>query len=195
MKHLLADRAAVDSPTAKEQAQWADKLAEMQSLLAAIEDLDNQAFVSMPDAAALRAKYLRRVANDVPQAIKVLRGAFDANPDSYYLADLMAQAQLEIGDRTEALKTYRKALDYVERFDEKNIWSCATAATAAIALRDSDAARKWMAVMFAIGPPNQSELDAVGRGLREVGVRLGMPESDIDTLLAMAEARGERKPS
>jgi tetratricopeptide (TPR) repeat protein len=186
MKHFLAEGAAKDVPDARE---------EMQSLLAAIEDIDREAFVSMPDAAALLAKYHRRASSDVPRAIEVLHKSFAANPQSYYLADLLAQAQLEIGDRDEALRTYRRALAIVDRLDEKNIWSCATAATAAVALGDIVTARRWLAAVCAAGPPSPSELETIHRGLREVAARAGVAAADVDDLMQLSAETSPGQPT
>jgi tetratricopeptide (TPR) repeat protein len=177
---LLVAGTADNSPDARE---------EIESLLQAISALDAQAFVSVPDAAALLAKYQWRVLKEMPRAIDVLRTALEATPDSYYLADLLAQAYLESGNRAVALSMYRDALRIVDRLDEKNVWSCATAATAALALGDVDASRRWLATMNSVGPPNQSELDAVHRGLEAVAGSLGIAHDEVESLVASGSQR------
>ena len=85
------------------------------------------------------------VDGDVRGAAGVYAAALAANPNSYYLADLLAQTQPELHDGADARATYRQALDIIRRLDERNTWSRATAATACIALGDLDAARTYLA--------------------------------------------------
>jgi hypothetical protein len=64
-----------------------------------------------------------------------------ANLNSYYLADLLAQTQLEMGRRDEAKATYHRALEIIARLGEDNLWSHATAANAHLAPGDLDSVR------------------------------------------------------
>jgi tetratricopeptide (TPR) repeat protein len=163
--------------------------AEVQSLLAAIRDLDENAFVSSPDAAALYGKYLRRVEGDARAAAGVYAAALAANPDSYYLADLLAQTQLELGDATEAKATYRQALDIIGRLAESNAWSRATAATACVALGDIEAARAHLRAIVDERPESESDLDSIGAAIREVAARTGLAQDGVGDLLAVLRPR------
>ena len=180
MKRLLADQAAAQETATAE---------DVESLLAAIQDLDDQAFVATPDAAALLGKYLRRVKKDSALAADRYAASLRANPDSFYLADLLAQTQLDLGLRDAARASFREALAIVDRLGERNVWSHATGATACLALDDLDGARKHLAAVAALGP-NKSESDSIGGGLRDVAGRLGIaPEVVDDLLLAITGPR------
>jgi len=180
MKRLLGESAT--------QEREAGARAEVQSLLAAIRDLDQNAFVSSPDAAALYGKYLRRVERDVRGAADVYGAALAVNPNSYYLADLLAQTQLELGEGTEARATYRQALDIIHRLDEKGTWSRATAATACVALGDIDGARGYLRSIVDQGSESPSVLDSIRAAIVEVAQRTGAAEDSTGDLLAILRA-------
>jgi tetratricopeptide (TPR) repeat protein len=181
MKRLLADSAAAQATAARE---------EIQSLLDAIQDLDKQAFVAMPDAAALYGKYLRRVIGDPERAVEVYAEALNANGDSYYLADLLGQTQLELDRKDDARKTYARALDIIGRLGESNVWTLATAASACLVLGDADATRRHLMAIAALGH-RQSEIDAIQGGLREIAQRLGLAQSSLDALLLATTSRSD----
>lgn len=177
MKRLLSERAEARDDDASSCEQ-------IESLLETIRELDDRAFVSTPDAAALYGNYLRRVIGDRERAAGVYGAALQANPNSYYLADLLAQTQLELGHMDVARATYRHALEIIERLGETNLWSHATAATAQLALGDVDGACGRLAAIAAIGPElSESAIDTIGRGLRDVASRTGVKEDVVDELL------------
>jgi tetratricopeptide (TPR) repeat protein len=157
---------------------------DIESLLAGLRELDQNAFKSSPEAAALYGKYLRRVVGDPRHAADVYPESLQANANSYYLADLLAQTQLELGDHEGAKATYRHAIEIIDRLKEDNMWSRATAATACLALGDIDGARKHAVAISALGPITQSELDAIRSGIREVAQRSAIPESATSGVLA-----------
>jgi len=181
MKRLLSGPTNAAEATAKE---------DVEALLVAIKDLDQEAFVSSPDAAALYGKYLRRVAEQPERAADVYAAALRASPNSYYLADLLAQTQLELGRSDEAKATYRRAIEIIDRLGEKNVWSQATAAAACLALDDVDGARKRVAVIPALGAISRAELDTISSGLREVAQRSGIAQTTISEVLTELSAGG-----
>lgn len=186
MKRLLSEQTDAAEVTAREDVEL---------LLAAIEDLDQEAFVSSPDAAALYGKYLRRVAEQPERAADVFAAALRASPNSYYLADLLAQTELELGRGDKAKATYRQAIEIIDRLGENNVWSQATAATACLALGDIDGARRRAAVIAAIGPISRAELDTISSGLREVAQRSGIAESAINKVVTELSIGGiDRTP-
>lgn len=181
MKQLLAQETA--------DAAARDDVA---SVLAAIEDLDARAFVSSPDAAALFGKYVRRVLREPERAASVYARALAANPESYYLADLLAQTQLESGRLEEARATYAGLLAIVERLAAQSTWSHASAATAHLVLGDIDKAGACIEAATAAGDLSQSQIDAIAQGLREVAQRAGVEAQARDDLLArLARAAGK----
>ena len=181
MKRLLGESAT--------QEREAGARAEVQSLLAAIRDLDQNAFVSSPDAAALYGKYLRRVERDARRcAADVYGAALAENPNSYYLADLLAQTQLELGEGTEARATYRQALDIIDRLDEKGsgagrrrlrpAWLWATSTEPAVIC----------AAIVDQGSESPSVLDSIRAAIVEVAQRTGAAEDSTGGLLAILRA-------
>jgi len=176
MKRLLSGRADDDAAT-REQ---------IESLLAAIRELDDRAFVATPDAAALYGNYRRRVLGDGAGAVLAYEEALQANPNSYYLADLLAQTLLELGRTDESASNYRLALGIIDRLGEQNVWSHATAATAHVALGDPEAARRRLAAIAALGGTlNEATIDTISRSLRDVAVHTGMSSGIVDGLLGV----------
>lgn len=181
IKRLLSEQTDATAATESE---------DVESLLVAIKDLDQEAFVSSPDAAALYGKYLRRVAKKPASAADVYAAALRASPNSYYLADLLAQTQLELGRDNEAKATYRQAIGIIDRLGENNMWSQATAATACLALGDIDGARKRVVALTSLGPISRAELDTISSGLREVAERSGIAQSAISEVLTEISTGG-----
>jgi tetratricopeptide (TPR) repeat protein len=167
---------------------------EVESVLAAIEDLDQRAFVSSPDAAALFGKYVRRVLREPERAAGIYARALEANPDSYYLADLLAQTQLESGRVDAARATYAGVLAIVGRLGEQSVWSHASAATAHLVLGDVQKACACIEAATRGQSLSQGQLDAIAQGLREVAQRAGVPQPALDRLLAMLAEAADRPP-
>jgi tetratricopeptide (TPR) repeat protein len=183
MKSLLAAGA---------DAADADKRADIKMLLDAISELDERAYTASPEAAGLLAKYYRRVEGDPERALKVYKVAFEANPGSYYLVDLVAQTELELEQRDAAQTSFRRALEIIDRLDEtsRSVWSHATAATACVGLSDPDGARQHLIEIRKAGPLSQTQVDSIGLGIREVGARTGLADNVVNELLQALQAKG-----
>jgi len=156
---------------------------EIETLLSAIEDLDDRAFVASPEAAGLLAKYHRRVLGEPEKALAIYKKSLEANPISYYMADLVSQTELEMGHHDAAQASFAQALDIIEHLGEQNIWSQATAATACVALKRLDGAREHLARIREVGPPTAAEIDTIGHGILEVAKRVGIDADVIYELL------------
>jgi tetratricopeptide (TPR) repeat protein len=156
---------------------------EIGTLLSAIGDLDNHAYVASPEAAGLLAKYHRRVLGEPDKALSIYKESLAANPNSYYMADLVSQTELELGHHDAAQKSFAQALDIIEHLGEQNIWSQATAATACVALKRFDRAREHLARIREVGPPSATEIDSIGRGILEVAGRVGVSAEVVNDLL------------
>lgn len=174
MKNLL---------TAQADAADADARADIATLLDAISEIDERAYTASPEAAGLLAKYHRRVERDPQRALKVYTEAFEANPDSYYLVDLVAQTELELGRHDAARAGFHRALEIIARLGESNIWSHATAATACVGLADLDGARRHLLEIHKAAAPSQTQVDSIGLGIREVGERIGLADNVVNELL------------
>jgi tetratricopeptide (TPR) repeat protein len=155
---------------------------QIEVLLGIIEGIDESAFVYQPDAAALLAKYLRKAQRRTESSIEVLRRALAVNPDSSYLADLLGQAQLEIGQIDDARRSYATALEIIERKPERGIWDHATAAAANVVLARPEHAVESVGQVVALAP-NPSEQASIEQGLREIARHLQLSDDELAKLL------------
>jgi tetratricopeptide (TPR) repeat protein len=117
-------------------------------ILAAIGRLDPQAFVRNVENVALQARW-HREQGDHAGAGAALRKALDANPRSYYLADLLGQAELALGDHVGARATYERALAAIDQLADCNVWTIATALTASIVVDDADRQQRFVSLLAA----------------------------------------------
>lgn len=156
---------------------------QIKTLLSAIRELDDQAFTATPEGAGLLAKYHRRVLHQPEEALSIYRKSLEVNPDSYYLTDLIAQTELELGRHDAARASFGRALEIIDRLGERNIWSHATAATASVGLSDLARARAHIAQILEIGSPSASQAASITLGIREVASRIGLNPDSIDELL------------
>lgn len=134
-----------------------------------IEDITRlvpDAFVTNVECAALKGRWLREQ-DRTSEAREVYAAALAANPDSYYLADLLGAAELRLGRIEDAAKVYRQAARIIDRLDERNIWVDATAATAAIASGDLPRAEEHLRAVRAHNP-SVAEADSIVQGLRRL---------------------------
>lgn len=180
MKYLLESGKEADPATRDE----------IETLLDAIRELDQRAYTANPDAAALRAKYYRRVLREPAKALDVYKEALAANPDSYYLADLVAQTELELGQLDAARANFRRALEIIERVGENNVWSHSTAATACVGLADFEGARRHLMELRRIDMPSQLQVDSIALGIREVGARSGLAEDAVNEVVRVLDPKG-----
>jgi tetratricopeptide (TPR) repeat protein len=140
-----------------------------------IERLDPEAFSRNVECGALKGRWLveqgrRKEAADVYDA------ALTRNPDSYYLADLLGQVRLELGDQDGARSAYSRALEIIERLSEHNLWVEATAATAAVVTGDEMKALEHLRLVRTLGP-TQENLESIERGLRRCQRALNLDEA------------------
>jgi tetratricopeptide (TPR) repeat protein len=165
---------------------------QIRTLLAAIRELDDKAFTATPEASALLAKYHRRVLHEPDKALEIYGKSLEANPDSYYLADLIAQTELELKRVDAARAGFERALGIIERLGERNIWSLATAATACIGLARPERAREHLSALLKVGPPSASQAASIAQGIREVAERTGMADGIVADLLVDLEPQREQ---
>jgi tetratricopeptide (TPR) repeat protein len=140
-----------------------------------IEELDPDAFVHNVECAALKGRWLLQRGRG-REAENVYARACERNPDSYYLADLLGQVRLEVGDQDGAREAYAQALEIIERLPEQNLWVEATAATAAVVTGDQAKTLDHLQRAQAL-QPTQENLDAIERGLRRCQRALGLGEN------------------
>ncbi len=155
-------------------------------VLAAIAELDPDAYRKTPEAAALRARFERRAMANPNGAAAIYQEALQHNPDSYYLADVCGQTWLELKEFEKAREVYQRAVEIIDRVKEVNVWTCATAATANLVLGQGDRTRENLAKLKSLGA-RPSELAAIARGLREVAGQLRLSDTDVNDLLRLIE--------
>jgi tetratricopeptide (TPR) repeat protein len=159
---------------------------ELNGVMAAITDLDEDAFCSNANTAALFGKYQRVALHDVDGAIATFSVALDRNPASYYLADVLGQAQLEAGRVDDARATYRRAIEILDELataGESNIWTHATYATASLVCGEIQVAEQNLDAVARSDDLTPSVADSIVNGIRTVGARIGVPPESIEQLL------------
>jgi tetratricopeptide (TPR) repeat protein len=130
------------------------------------------------ECAALKARYLRASGDDVG-ALRVLRDAFALNSHSYYLADLIGQACLASGDKPGAIQAYQKVSEILRSASESNVWTHATAATAAAVVGNAEETLRHLAAI-ATTKPKPRDRESILKGLERVHKAL---ELDSATLM------------
>lgn len=160
----------------------AGKVEKVSALIEDITRLDPNAFVNNVECAALKGRWLLQQ-NRFDEALAAYEQAFSRNSASYYLADLLGQARLAVGDLEGARLAYERALNIIERLRERNIWVEATAATAALVTGNPDATHRHLAAIAAY-QPTQENLEAIERGLRRCHKSLGGDDTRLGALLA-----------
>ncbi|MFC1572630.1 TIR domain-containing protein [Candidatus Eisenbacteria bacterium] len=153
-----------------------------------IEVLDPKAFERNAECAALRGKWLRRQ-NDPGKAVAVYATALRHNKESYYLANLAAEASLEAQDENGAKEYYEKSRAIIDDLDEQNIWTWASAANACLAVSDLENAKQY-AGFIAMEKPSGDEVKSIESGLRLVQTKTNLPESDLEAVLDALKRRG-----
>jgi tetratricopeptide (TPR) repeat protein len=144
-------------------------------VIATIEKLDPKAFEHNVECAALKGRLLRK--SDPTGAREVYRKAFENNPNSYYLGDLLGQMQLQLGQLDAARATYQRVLEIINGLGESNLWIQATAANAAIAAKaDAEVIRQKLRGILDFRPSPEN-LKTIEDGLRRLQVALGIDDS------------------
>jgi tetratricopeptide (TPR) repeat protein len=151
-----------------------------------IDVLDPSAAVQNDECAALKGRWLFDVGRE-REARDVYIRALDVNRKSYYLADLLGQLELELGDRAAAAAAYDQALKIIETLYELNQWTHATAATAAIVVGDNDAVQRHLAAIHSLRPTS-GELASIERGLFTMQEKLNVSPDTFSSWIA--ELRG-----
>jgi tetratricopeptide (TPR) repeat protein len=159
---------------------------EVDAVMAAISDLDDDAYCSNPDTAALFGKYQRLALGDLDGAIATFSVALERNTDSYYLADVLGQAQLEAGQLDDARATYRRAIDILDALaaaGEQNVWTRATHATASLVCGETEMAAQHLAAVGESDDVTPSVLDSIASGVRTVAARIELDPSRTEQLV------------
>jgi tetratricopeptide (TPR) repeat protein len=158
----------------------------VQAVLDRIGELDKDAFRHNTECAALAGRFYR-TGGDAHKAAEVYRGALGVNPESHYLANLVAEACLEAGNRDGAANAYRQVLDILGRLNESNIWTHASAGNARFFLNDEEGLAREIAAIRQTSP-GSDQLAAVERGLETVARHVDGGEVRLRQVLATLRA-------
>jgi tetratricopeptide (TPR) repeat protein len=146
-----------------------------------ISELDKNAFVRSAECAALLGRWYRK-AGDLAKAEEVYATALNADPDSYYLANLIAEVRLEAG-RPDVGDAFRRALAIIEGLDEKNVWTHATAANAAFFIGEDARAIDHLRAASALRP-DAGSIATIERGLNALAKKTEGGGERVKALLA-----------
>jgi tetratricopeptide (TPR) repeat protein len=157
-------------------------------VIGVIEELDKTAFVRNAENAALKARWFSDRGAQT-EAAAVLKAAFVHNPRSYYLADLLGQAQLLTGLADDARQTYSQVLALIDSMRERNVWAVATGFTASLVTGDEHRQRAFLDELAALSTTSE-EAETIQRGVRKVAEAAGI---DPHGLAKLEEAVGVRR--
>jgi tetratricopeptide (TPR) repeat protein len=160
--------------------------ARARQILKEIEGLDPDAFANNSENAALKARFLETT-GDRLGARDVLQKALQSIPTSYYLGDLLGQSLLGLGEIARAKEIYQQVSRVLGDLREHNVWTCATALSAALVCEDKAAVADSLRQLRA-AQPSRGQLESIERGVsRLVSVTGG--DNSILTELHRIEAR------
>lgn len=141
---------------------------EARKIIDRIEQLDPDATVRSAECAALAGRWYREE-RQYRRAIDVFANALSRDSDSYYLANLLAEASLEDDDHEEAGRAFRQATDIIDRLREPNMWAFATAANAAFFIGDDERAGTYVDRLMSLKKaPTADELQTIEQGLQRI---------------------------
>jgi tetratricopeptide (TPR) repeat protein len=133
------------------------------NILAGIEALDKTAFERNAENAALKARW-RQQTGDLNGARDTLVLAFQNVPSSYYLGDRLGQVLIELGEVDKAKAVYKQVSRVLRELREQNVWTYATAVTAALVCDDRDGARQSLDKLRELRP-SRGQLDSIERSM------------------------------
>jgi tetratricopeptide (TPR) repeat protein len=156
----------------------AQRYDEAEKVVARIVELDKDAFARNVECAALKAR-LQRERNDPEGAVQTYRSALDHNPQSYYLADVLGQTLLRLGNLQSAQAAYRRAAEILDGLPEHNIWTHATRATASLVLGDEPRALRHLGEIAALRPA-PDDRERIEDGLERVSKSLNSGAASLE---------------
>ena len=151
-------------------------------ILKRIEALDETAFERNAECAALLGRW-HREGDDWKSAGDTYRKALQHNPDSYYLANVAGEAYLKAGSKEEADDSFREALGIIEKIDEDNVWTSATAANATFALGDDENTMKYLRKVRE-HRPTPSDFATIETGLRRISESVDPNQDRVKALIS-----------
>ncbi|MCX4738118.1 toll/interleukin-1 receptor domain-containing protein [Streptomyces antibioticus] len=147
-------------------------------VISEIEKLDPHAFTKNAECAALKGRWYREQGQHT-EAHEVYANAFQENPESYYLGNLLATAKLQLGDKNGAAEIYRRTINIIEQLPDRNFWVYATAANAAIVSGDDTSAVRYFAEIRKENP-SEAEIESIEGGLNRLQPLIGITEEEME---------------
>jgi len=139
---------------------------EAAKVIGLITELDDNAFVRNAENAALKARWYKD--QQAPaKAAEVLEAAFEYNPQSLYLVDVLAQARLASGERDKAARHYAQALTLIDDLRERTVWTAATGFTAALVVGDRQRQQLFLDQLKKFSPSSENA-ESIRRGVQGV---------------------------
>ncbi len=132
-------------------------------VLSEIEALDKAAFERNAENAALKARLFQQNGNLIG-ARDTLALAFGNIPQSYYLGDRLGQVLVELGEVDKAKDVYKQVGRVLRELREQNVWTYATALSAALVCNDQKGVRQALDKLHALQPP-RGQLETISRGV------------------------------
>ncbi len=152
------------------------------AVLDRIEALDALATVHNVECAALATRWWRNAKN-LKQAEATLAAALQANPESYYLANLRAEVCADDGRAADAAQAYRQVLHICEALGEDSIWVKASMANARFFVGEDATAIELLQAIKSKNPDAGSKA-SIERGLHEVAARVDNGLARLASMLA-----------
>lgn len=140
--------------------------AKVRGIVAEIEALDKTAFERDAEKAALKTRW-RQQAGDLNGAREILALAFQNIPSSYYLGDRLGQVLVALGEVDQAKQVYKQVGRVLRELREQNVWTHATALTAALVCDDQSGVRQSLERLRELRP-SRGEIESIERGVASV---------------------------
>lgn len=154
---------------------------EAKAVIDRIAVLDAAAVVRNAECAALAGRW-HREGHDLARAVEIFRNALSADRESYYLANLLGEVQLEANQLDGARESFTVALDIIERLREQNVWTRATAANARFVLGDDERAAECLR-LIAASSPDAGSVASIEAGLEKIAAHLDRGRERAPALL------------
>jgi tetratricopeptide (TPR) repeat protein len=154
-----------------------------ETVLAEIEELDRDAYLHNGENAALKARWCEQSGN-LNGARDVLAAAFEKIPSAYYVGDLLGQVLVDLAQIEKAKDVYAQVRRILSKLREHNMWSHATALSAAIVCGDDIGVQQSLKSLRE-AKPSRGDIDSIERGVSKLLDALHRDKSILDELHGM----------
>ena len=95
---------------------------------------------------------------------------------------MLGQTQIEVGNKNDAIKTYKDTLEILERIGDHNVWSLATKTTANLVLQNLNDAKNAIDEIIKLHP-TKNQLMSIKEGILDICAKTGIAEKDKKDLM------------